>query len=590
VIERADIGHWSAKDVARLLALLEAQLGYYREIAAVLPLPVAVIAKDRTLLWANAAFRKRFGTRVPDHGFTEIPVHAWHNAEEMETLLVLEPPQPASALPGAGVPNDLPAIIWQADAATLEFRSVEGAAEAILGFPASQWLGRPEFFEERIHPDDRAATMALYREVLSTGGEASAEYRATSASGETVWCRETIRATGLSVTGVITNITSRKQLERQLLSGGRFEALYGFAGRLAHDLNNPLMIVTGYTEELMQALKPSDPLRQEASEILGAARRIGGIAAQLTEFARRQGKPASPVNIGEAIANLRPKIAAAAGGRVAVELTATPEPVWAMAKPAQLGEVLVAVVAGAGKSSARERTRIVITWDFETVAERLSPTALAAGKYARINIRDDGHGLDAEQAAGVFDPVLSKTSDPASAASALALARAYGLVHEWGGDIAFSSNPGQGSKFTIYLPYVEPEGTAVERSPVHPVPPRAAETVTILVVEDESGIRELIGKILKRERYRVLEAGSAEQALTIAQGQSIDLLITDIMLPGIHGPELVRRMQQTAPRLKTLFISGFTGEEKVPAGARFLAKPFTLGALLEKVRAALESV
>ena len=118
-------------------------------------------------------------------------------------------------------------------------------------------------------------------------------------------------------------------------------------------------------------------------------------------------------------------------------------------------------------------------------------------------------------------------------------------------------------------------------------PPRAEEAATILVVEDEAGIRELIRKILLRERYRVLEAGSAEEALAVAQGQSIDLLITDVMLPGIHGPELARRMQQAAPKLKTLFISGYTGEEKVPSGARFLAKPFTLGALLERVREAL---
>jgi CheY-like chemotaxis protein len=344
------------------------------------------------------------------------------------------------------------------------------------------------------------------------------------------------------------------------------------------------MIVTGYAEELMQALKPSDPLRQEASEILGAARRIGGIAAQLTEFARRQGKPASRISVGDVLVNLRSKITAAAGERVAVELTANPQPVVAMADPGQLGEVLTAVIAGARKSTPRERTRIVVSWDVETVAERLSPTALAAGKYARIAVRDDGHGLDAEQAAGVFDPVLSKTGDPASAAAALALARAYSLVHEWGGDIAFGSEPGQGSTFTIYLPYVEPEGAAVVRPAVPAEPPGPA---TILVVEDETGIRELIRKILLRERYRVLEAGSAEEALTTAQGQSIDLLITDVMLPGIHGPELARRMQQSAPRLKTLFISGFTGEEKVPAGGRFLAKPFTLSALLAKVRETL---
>lgn len=582
--ERAEIGPWSAKEVARLLALLEAQLGYYREIAAALPIPLAVVSKDRSLLWTNRAFRKRFGTRVPDRGFTEIPLRAWHDEDETETLLVLEPPQQVSAFPGAGVPSDLPAIVWQADATTLEFRSVEGNAEAMLGYPASHWLSHPEFFEERIHADDRAATMALYRRVLSAGGEASSEYRTASGS---VWCRETIRVTDGTVTGVITNITGRKQLERQLLSAGRFEALYGFAGRLAHDLNNPLMIVTGYAEELMQALKPSDPLRQEAGEILGAARRIGGIAAQLTEFARRQGKPASRINVGDVLVNLRSKLISAAGERVTVDLKVNPEPLVAMADPGQLAEVLSAVVAGARKSTPRERTRITIAWDVATVAERLSPTALDAGKYARITVRDDGHGLDAEQAAGVFDPVLSKTGDPASAAAALALARAYSIVHEWGGDIAFAGEPGQGSAFSIYLPLVEPEGGPVVR-PAAPTKPRTAEAATILVVEDETGIRELIRKILARERYRVLEAGSAEEALTVSQGQSIDLLITDVMLPGIHGPELARRMQQATPGLKTLFISGFTGEEKVPAGGRFLAKPFTLGALLEKVREALE--
>ncbi len=214
------------------------------------------------------------------------------------------------------------------------------------------------------------------------------------------------------------------------------------------------MIVTGYAEELMQALQATDPLRQEAGEILGAARRIGGLAAQLTEFARPQAKPASRVNLGDAIMNLRSKITAAAGERVAVELTVNRAPVLAMADPEQLGEVLSAAIVGPRNSAPQDRTRITIAWDVETVTERLSPTALAAGKYARITIHGDGAGLDAGQAAGVFDPALSKTGDTAG----LALARAYSVVHDWGGDIGFASQPGQGSTFTIYLPYVEPEG------------------------------------------------------------------------------------------------------------------------------------
>lgn len=282
---------------------------------------------------------------------------------------------------------------------------------------------------------------------------------------------------------------------------------------------------------------------------------------------------------------------------MAVELAVTRTPVVAMADPDQLGEVLSAVIAGT-RESTRERTRITIEWDVETIAQRLSPTALAAGKYACIKVRDDGRGLDAEQAAAVFDPVLSKATDPAAYQPGLALARAYSLVHEWGGDIAFASEAGsgatrpgttpQGSTFTIYLPYVEPEGAA-QTPVVRPAAPERAsgDRETILVVDDETGIRELIRKILRRERYRVLEAGSAEEALAAAKGQAIDMLITDVMLPGMNGPELARRMQQAAPRLRALFISGYTGAEKVPASAPFLAKPFTLAALLEKVRETL---
>ncbi|HSP67543.1 MAG TPA: response regulator [Bryobacteraceae bacterium] len=588
--ESADFHHWSVRDVARLRALLEAELRYFREIAAILPVPLAILSKDRAIVWSNRAFRSRFG-ELPARdllhsGFTELPLRAWHDEDETETLLVAT--EAASSTPaGTGtLPRELPAILWQADTATLQFRSVEGSMEEMLGYPRSHWLGSG-FFEDRIHPEDRAATMTLYRDVLAAGGEASAEYKAVSASGAVVWCRETIRVSGATVTGVITDITGRKQLERQLLSAGRFEALYGFAGRLAHELNNPLMIVTGYAEELMQAMNPGDPLRGEAGEILGAARRIGALAAQLSEFVRRQGKPASRVNLGDAILNLRSKITTAAGARVAVELTVNRTPVLAMADPDQLGEVLSAVIAGTRESS-RERTRITIEWEVETVSERLSPTALTAGKYARITVRDDGRGLDAEQVAGVFDPVLSKATDPATFQPGLALARAYSVVHEWGGDMAFASEAGKGSTFSIYLPYIESEGArqvAVARPAARPR--TSGDRETILVVDDETGIRELIRKILSRERYRVLEAGSAEEAQAAARGQEIDLVITDVMLPGINGPELARRMQQAAPRLKALYISGYTGGAIIPPGAPFLAKPFTLAALLEKVRETL---
>ena len=445
----------------------------------------------------------------------------------------------------------------------------------MLGYPVSQWLNRTDFFEARIHPDDRAATMELYRSTIASGGEATAEYRAISATGAAVWCRERIRATAGRLTGVMTNITQRKQLEQQALSAGRFDALYTFAGRVAHDLNNPLMIVAGYTAELVESLKLTDPLRKEAAEILSAAERISGLAAQLVDFARKHARPAGRVNVGEIVARAKRSLSKA------VELTANPTPLWAAAEAEQLGEVIGAVVSG-----SQEAARITISWDVETITEQISG-ALGPGRYARIAIHSDGQGVEGDKQAGIFDPVPTK----GTATDALALSRAYGIVREWGGDISLTSDASSAT-FCIYLREVEAEATppAVKEA----TPKRGRET--ILIVEDEDGIRGLILKILRRERYQVLEAASAEEALALvaAHKSSIHLLITDVMLTGMSGPDLARKMHAASPGLKVLYISGYTDDESArsgayPPGARFLAKPFTLGVLLGKVRETLDA-
>ena len=257
-MERPDFGPWSAKDVARLLALLEAQLGYYREIAAALPIPLAVVSKDRAVVWTNRAFRKRFGTRtedLPARGFTEIPMRAWHDEDETETLLlVLEPLRRLPRRTVGAMPGGLPAIVWQADAATLEFRSVEGGVEACSGILHRTGSATGSFSKGASIPTTarrpwRCIAARFAREARPAPSTGSRGHGPNGMVPRDDSC------IGPFVTGVITNITSRKTLERQLLSAGRFEALYSFAGRLAHDLNNPLMIVTGYAEELMQALQ-----------------------------------------------------------------------------------------------------------------------------------------------------------------------------------------------------------------------------------------------------------------------------------------------------------------------------------------------
>lgn len=650
-MERTDFEQWKAKEVARLLALVESERRYYQEMVASLPVALVVLSQDRSIVSANRAFRQTFAVRMEDlrrkaieqilpspqlierirdvHAnptaqrsvmveFADrtlkvsiVPMRNWDDDGEVETLLMLEETAAAAVPQKAALPQepaaapvrlagDVPAIVWQADFSTLAFTSVSGSAEALLGYPAAHWLSTPKFFTERMHPEDRAATMEFYEAAMARAvvlpGDASAEFRAVTAAGGVLWCRETIRVTGAkTITGVMTDITLRKQLEEQLLTAERSEALHGLASRLAHDLNNPLMIITGYGEEMMQTLRPTDAARADVEQILRATERISAITGQLLGYTRKMAPAPAPTNIAAAISRMEEKIAHAVGEGVAVEVAAG-EPVWAMADAAQLEEMILALVSPQ-REDARERSRVTISCEVEAIAEQLPEATLRAGLYARVTVRDNGRGLDPARRVEVFESVLPKN------AAGAAIARAYSTAREWGGDIAFTSEPFRGSAFMIYLPLAEAPAVEVPVSAEPPVEARAeAKAVapeplreTILLVEDEAGIRALVRKILRRERYNVLEAGSAEEALNVAASHEgrIDLLLTDVILPGMSGRDLAEGLLESLPNLRVLYVSGFTDDEAVragdfPPGSKFLQKPFTLSALVGKVREAIE--
>ena len=644
-MERTDLEQWKAKEVARLLALVETERRYYQEMVAMLPVALVVLSADRHVSSANRAFRQTLGLSsnelrgktidqiLPSERLIEkirdvhttgasqtafplehngrqfslaiVPIRNWDDESEVETLLMLQEagggkaPAPAVepvSLAAAEHLGEIPAIVWEADAAPLGFRFVRGDAEPLLGFPVAHWTGTPKFFEERIHPQDRAAALDLYRAAIASGsGDASAEYRAVTAAGGTVWVRESIRVNGGTVTGVMTSMERRKQLEDQLLRSGRTEALHGVASRLAHDLNNPLMIVTGYAEEMKNTLPEDDPMRGDVDQILTATDRISGITAQLLNFTRRQAHPASPVNVSQLLSQMEEKIAHAAGEGCAAHIT-TGDVVWALADEAQLEEIVPALISH-DREDARERSHIAIGCEVDTIAEHLPGTTLAPGTYARLAIHDDGRGLDRASRDAVFEGFLSKQGEKSAGP---ALARAYAIVREWGGDIAFFSEPFRGSTFLVYLPHsaapVETLTPVAEATPEPVVePPVEIVRETILLVEDEAGIRALVRKILRREHYNVLEAGSAEEAMAMAASAPgrIDLLVTDVRLPSASGRDLAELVRETRHDLKVLYISGYTDDDAVragaiPPGSKFLQKPFTLGALVGKVKESLD--
>lgn len=672
-MERTDFEQWKGREVARLLALVETERRYYQEIVASLPVALAVLSPDRWVVSANRAFRQTFALSVDDvrkksieqilpsdaliekiremhvHGMARtpfpiesngktyrvgiVPIRNWSEDMELETLLMVEDltefrehpglppvvivpePEPVPEPPGpfaAPGLEHLPAVVWQADLAALAFTAVGGAAESTLGYTPDHWTKSSGFFAERIHPEDREAVLALYRSAIGRGGEASAEFRALTANGAIIWCRETILAPSPdtesgTLSGVLTALTARKQAERQMVTEERHAALSGISARLAHDLNNPLMIITGYSEEMQHGFGPDDPRRGDVDQILAATQRIADVTAQLLQFNRHAATAPQTLSLTAEISRMAAKLAETVGDRASLEISSSdipgskiPAGVWAKADPQQLENILLALVSP-GREDADGRTRVAISSDTVAITEMIEHGVLAPGLYARIIVEDDGKGLPPSKRAALFE--LFPAKDPGTP-EGVALSHAYSTVREWGGNIAVESDALQGTRFTIYLPAAEPIVPAPEPPAPEPAYEYTGEVVIvepevprprILVVDDEPGIRALVAKILRRERYDVLEAGSAREAVYLAgqREDPIDLLVTDVMLPDQNGRNLAEHISQTFPNVKVLYISGFTDDESVrtgdfPPGSKFLQKPFTLGALVGRVQEALE--
>ena len=624
-MERSDFEAWNGREVARLLALVENQRRYYQDMVASLPVGLAVLSANRTVVSANRAFRQTLGLRIEDlrgkaieqilpsdrliekiremavEGIPQpglllqqagkllrisiLPLRNWDEETEMETLLMVA--DVSDVRSGTAAVSDVSsvastssavAILWRADAGRLQFTDVSGGAEQILGYPASHWLKSPAFFAQRIHKEDREAVLALYRAAAQHSREVNAEFRAVTASGETIWCRETVRQAEPGVlAGVLTAIGQRKELEQLRINAERNSALHSLSARLAHDLNNPLMIISGYAEEMLHPLEANDPRRAELEQILAATERISSLTAQLLQFTRKQASPAERVDLAALVSGL--------GGKVE---TRAVKPVWAMANQQQLEEILPVLVS----IMKEDRTPVVVTCDTAAITEHIAGVSLTPGTYARVTVAASGFVMDAEKRKVIFESFLHKTSARSMGA---ALARAYAVVREWGGELGFESEAPRGSVFTMYLPLAEPEAEPKAGQKTGAARPADAQRETILVVDDEAGIRSLIAKILRREHYHVLEAGTATDAAAIAakHGSAIQLLVTDVMLPDRNGRQLAEKLVQALPKLKVMYISGFTDDESVragafPPGARFLQKPFTLGALIGTVRETLD--
>jgi PAS domain S-box-containing protein len=391
-----------------------------------------------------------------------------------------------------------------------------------------------------------------------------------------------------AVCGISTDITERKDLELQMRQMQRLESVGLLAGGVAHDFNNLLTAIQGYTDLAMYELGPSHPTRALLAEVQGASRRAAGLTRQLLAFARRQEMAPRRVDLPGTIEDVNALLRPLIGERIQPVVRLEPD-LWPVHfDPGQLEQVLVNLAVNARDAMPEGGTLAYEAGNARLGADELpAGSGLAPGDYVRLVVRDTGSGMTPEVVARIFEPFFT-TKGPGKG-TGIGLATCHGILRQSGGHIGVESEPGKGTAFQLLLP----------RSPEDALAPEVVRTGTIqqgrgtvMIVEDEPMVRSLAARSLREAGYAVIEAACGEDALAriAGGGPAIDLLLTDVIMPGMNGPELADRARAQCPGLAVLFTTGYAEEplrERLRAtGAMLIEKPYAPSALTVAVREA----
>ncbi len=469
------------------------------------------------------------------------------------------------------------------------------AAEQIFGWREEEVLGQ-------VFPPLPADDTAFFRDNLERirYGEtlSGVERHRQRKDGELVdvalWNAPRRNAAGevVGAISVIANVTERKRLEEQFRQSQKMEAVGRLAGGVAHDFNNLLTVITGYSQMVHDALPAGDLLLGYVDEVLRASESAAALTNQLLAFSRRQVVQPQVLDLNTLVANMDKMLHRLIGEDVELVTVLSPRLPKIKVDPGQFQQVLMNLVVNA-RDAMPDGGRITI----ETAAAKLKeielPPGLTPGDYVSLSVLDTGKGMDEETRRRIFEPFF--TTKARGKGTGLGLSTAYGIVKQSGGDIWVTTEPGKGSQFRIFLPAVEEAAAAGIQSGLAPSVRKGTETV--LVVEDETGLRKLVREVLHAHGYVVLQAGDVREALRICEQHlgAIHLFLTDVVMPYMSGRELAERATALRPRMKVLYMSGYTDviagqpatiDRKMP----FLQKPFTPDTLLSKIRAVLDTV
>jgi PAS domain S-box-containing protein len=473
-------------------------------------------------------------------------------------------------------------------------KSWNRAAEGIFGYSAIEVMNRPLPI---VFPEDQTDFNTRFDQGVSgnllVGNEGRFQRKDGSAVEVSSWNAQLRDGNGL-VTGIVVAVadnSERKRLEEHFRQSQKMEAVGRLAGGVAHDFNNLLTVITGYCQMLVDQLSPADSMSGDLQQVLKAADRATTLTKQLLAFSRQQIVLPKVVALDALIRDMDHILQRLAGEDIELRIEGSCGKV--RVDPGQIEQVIVNLAVNARDAMPRGGKLIIETadCDFDDFSPHY-PKGLPPGAYALIAVSDTGTGMDAATRSHLFEPFF--TTKERGRGTGLGLSTSYGIVKQNQGSIQVYSELGIGSTFKIYLPRVdEPVDVQVE--------PRAERssyrgTETVLVVEDEEGVRHVLLEMLKQTGYRTLGAECGQEAIEICRSceTPVDILITDVVMPKMGGRELAARLREVTPELKVLFVSGYTDSAIVhhgvlEPGTHFLQKPFSVEQLAGKVREVLEA-
>jgi nitrogen-specific signal transduction histidine kinase/FixJ family two-component response regulator len=405
---------------------------------------------------------------------------------------------------------------------------------------------------------------------------------------------------GPATIAFVLDLTERKRVEQalaeselQLNQAQKMDAIGRLAGGVAHDFNNLLSLILNYTGFVMKDVPEGDPRRSDLAQIKKAAERAAALTRQLLAFSRKQVLQPVELDLNQIVGGMEEMLQRMLGEDVDFVQMLAPDLGLTLADPGQIEQFLMNLVVNARDAMPDGGKLTIETANVELDEEHAASfVGMNPGSFVRLAVTDTGCGIDQQIQARIFEPFF--TTKEKDKGTGLGLSTVFGIVRQSGGDIRVASEPGQGSKFSIYLPR-ELSGAVATPIPHAPAPGQATGTETVLVVEDEEDLRSVARRILVDAGYSVLSAAGGMEALRMCEQHKgkIHLVLTDVIMPGMSGKALADRLAETFPGTKVLFMSGYTDDAiahhgVLDSGTHFLAKPFVAADLARKVRAVLD--